>query len=88
MTVITISSPAFTCASPQLRATRLIASVAFRVKTISRTSAFTKRATFDLAPSKASVERIERQCMPRCTLPKSDKNRSQAMSGLKSIRIS
>mmetsp|Transcript_67453 Transcript_67453/g.197261 ORF Transcript_67453/g.197261 Transcript_67453/m.197261 type:complete len:223 (+) Transcript_67453:1470-2138(+) len=69
MTLRRISSPAPTFAAPQLRATRLMASVAFRVKTISVESAApTKSATFARAPSKASVERMESVCMPRWTL--------------------
>mmetsp|Transcript_55062 Transcript_55062/g.154908 ORF Transcript_55062/g.154908 Transcript_55062/m.154908 type:complete len:223 (-) Transcript_55062:153-821(-) len=69
MTVSRISSPALIFALAQVRATKLMASVAFRVNTTSAGSpAPMKLATFARAPSKASVERIARVCMPRCTL--------------------
>jgi len=69
MTVVMISSPSWTLARPQVLATTLIASVAFRVKMTSWTSSDPmKRATLARAASKASVERIERVCMPRWTL--------------------
>ncbi|MEY4010089.1 MAG: hypothetical protein RLZZ93_781 [Actinomycetota bacterium] len=56
MWVSTTASPARRLAPPQLRATRLSASVAFFVNTISLTDrAFTKRATLARADSKRSV---------------------------------
>mmetsp|Transcript_72494 Transcript_72494/g.221986 ORF Transcript_72494/g.221986 Transcript_72494/m.221986 type:complete len:223 (+) Transcript_72494:442-1110(+) len=69
MTVSKISSPGPTFARAHVRATRLIASVALRVKTISHGSAaFTNFATRARAPSNASVARIDIVCMPRWTL--------------------
>mmetsp|Transcript_975 Transcript_975/g.2694 ORF Transcript_975/g.2694 Transcript_975/m.2694 type:complete len:201 (+) Transcript_975:571-1173(+) len=65
----TISSPGPTLSRPHECATRLMASVAPRVKTISRRdAALTNCATLSRAPSYASVARTERAWAPRCTL--------------------
>ncbi len=66
--VRTISSPAFTFARPHVWATRLIASVVPRVKTISFSlAAPRKRRTRSRAASNASVASWERRWTPRCT---------------------
>ncbi len=63
------SSPGFRLAPPQLAATRLMASVAPLVKTISLTDgAFRNAATLPRLPSKASVEVCDVQWTPLCTL--------------------
>mmetsp|Transcript_22187 Transcript_22187/g.88032 ORF Transcript_22187/g.88032 Transcript_22187/m.88032 type:complete len:238 (+) Transcript_22187:531-1244(+) len=68
-TVSTISSPGSRCVEPQLCATRLTASVAPRVQTISRAEgALMSAATFSRAASYASVARVASVCAPRCTL--------------------
>ena len=65
----TISSPGPTLASPQVWATRLMASEALRVNTISRSDAApTKAATWARARSYASVARAARVWTPRWTL--------------------
>ena len=62
------SSPALNVA-PKLAATRLIASVAPLVKTISLgEGALTRRATEARAASNASVVSLARVCSPRWTL--------------------
>jgi hypothetical protein len=43
--------------------------------------AFTKSATFFRAPSKASVERMDKVCMPRWTLPDSEEERPRWRAG-------
>ena len=64
-----ITSPFLRFAPPQLEATRLIDSVVPRVKMISDgEAALMNLATRVLAPSKSSVERIERAWRPRWTL--------------------
>ena len=69
MTLSSTSSPALRLASPQLRATRLIASLALRVNTISwGEAAPTKAAVLARAPSKPSVARALSWWAPRCTL--------------------
>ena len=63
------SSPGLRLASPQLRATRLMASLALRVNTISWAEAApTKLAVFCRAASKPSVARALNWWAPRCTL--------------------
>ena len=69
ITVSKISSPGLRLASPQLRATRLMASLALRVNTISRgLAAPMKAAALPLAASKPSVARALNWWAPRCTL--------------------
>ena len=69
ISVSTMRSPAPTLASPQARATRLIASVALRTKIASRRSAAPMwSATVARAPSKAAVASAESVCEPRWTL--------------------
>mmetsp|Transcript_36924 Transcript_36924/g.91224 ORF Transcript_36924/g.91224 Transcript_36924/m.91224 type:complete len:236 (-) Transcript_36924:550-1257(-) len=65
----TISSPGLRLAMPHVYATRLMASLALRVNTISRSvDAFTNFATLVRAASYASVALPLRKCTPRCTL--------------------
>mmetsp|Transcript_13662 Transcript_13662/g.57086 ORF Transcript_13662/g.57086 Transcript_13662/m.57086 type:complete len:205 (+) Transcript_13662:589-1203(+) len=69
ITVSTTSSPSSRLSSPHAYATRLMASLALRVHTISRSDvAFTKVATLPRAASYSSVARAARACTPRCTL--------------------
>mmetsp|Transcript_5373 Transcript_5373/g.16351 ORF Transcript_5373/g.16351 Transcript_5373/m.16351 type:complete len:204 (+) Transcript_5373:1104-1715(+) len=69
MTVSSTSSPSARLSSPQAYATRLMASLALRVHTNSRSeAALMKRATFPRAASYSSVARAESACTPRCTL--------------------
>mmetsp|Transcript_44379 Transcript_44379/g.106626 ORF Transcript_44379/g.106626 Transcript_44379/m.106626 type:complete len:201 (+) Transcript_44379:548-1150(+) len=69
ITVRMISSPSPRFVRPHVCATRLIASVAPRVKiTSDRDAALMKPATLSRAPSYESVERTESRCAPRCTL--------------------
>ena len=56
ISVISTSSPAPTCSRPHEYATRLIDSVALRVKSEHAGSQFTKAAIRSRAPSKASVD--------------------------------
>ena len=42
--------------------------------------AFTKSATFFRAPSKASVERMDKVCMPRWTLPDTKKDQDEGLA--------
>mmetsp|Transcript_7255 Transcript_7255/g.25573 ORF Transcript_7255/g.25573 Transcript_7255/m.25573 type:complete len:204 (-) Transcript_7255:229-840(-) len=65
----TTSSPSERFSTPQVNATRLIASVALRVKTTSRSDgAPTKDATLARAASYCAVASAERWCTPRWTL--------------------
>ena len=69
ISVRTMRSPAPTLASPQARATRLIASVALRTNMTSRRSAAPMwSATVARAPSKASVASADSVWEPRWTL--------------------
>ena len=64
-----MTSPGFRLARAHVYATRLIASVALRVNTISRVSrAPTKRATLARAASNAAVASSAIVYTPRCTL--------------------
>ena len=63
------SSPAWSALWPHVFATRLMASVAFLVKTMfSGEAAFTNLATLQRASSYSVVARADSACTPRCTL--------------------
>ena len=69
----TISSPSPITVPPNDAATRLIASVALRVKMISSTcAALMKRRAISRASSYFSVAAFDRKCRPRWTLAYSD----------------